>query len=38
MTNVAPESAGIINPEIALPKAIKHQIIHKDNLGFKPFI
>jgi len=34
MTNVAPESTGIINPEIAVPKAIKHHIIHHDTIGF----
>ena len=35
MTNVAPESAGVINPEIASPKAIKHNIIHHDNIGIE---
>jgi len=33
MTNVAPESAGIINPEIATPKAVKHHVVHHDNIG-----
>jgi len=33
MSNVAPESTGIINPQIATPKAIKHHIIHNDNIG-----
>lgn len=33
MTNVAPESVGIINPEIARPKAIKHHVVHHDNIS-----